>query len=545
MESARSAAEALEPLPALLPQALCDPQAFPEDPSARQGIELIQTHISCVFLSRERVYKLRKAVRPGFLDFGTRRERNADCLREVALNRRLASGVYLGVAPVHLEAPRARVGPPAEALSDEALEHCVVMRRLPAERDALSLLARGQLRPEHIDAISLRVARFHEQVRLGVPAPFSPAEWLRRISTPVEENLRLTGDPADPARPARIAAAAQDFLQVHAARFEARRQAGRAVDGHGDLHLAHIWFEHEGAEPLFIDCIEFSEALRRIDAASEVAFLAMDLEYRGQVALAERFLRHYARECDDFDLYGVLPYYLSYRAGVRAKVAALAASDPGIPEPQRRAARESASRHLELTERALAPRRPRPLVILSGIVGTGKSSVAHAIAEEVGGVVVSSDRLRKRLAGLSAADHSRAGDSEGLYSRAATERVYRGLLERAEPITCSGRTAVLDATFSSASQREAARSAARALGVPLYIAETRCDPGVVVQRLTERATRRDDPSDAGPEFYGHSAAGFEPVREGEADAHLVVHTDAPDWRAELARRLSGLDLRRS
>jgi hypothetical protein len=534
--------EAIERLPEILPAALCRADAYPDDPSATRSLELVQTHISYVFISAERVYKLRKAVRPGFLDFGTREARNADCLREIALNRRLAPDVYLGVAPVLAGADRARVGLPSEELSGEGLEHCVVMRRLAPGRDALSLLARGQLRADHIDAISRRVARFHETVRLGAPAPFGPAEWLQRIADPVEETLRMAVDPHDPERPERIAAGARALLEAQRDRFEARRRDGRAVDGHGDLHLAHIWFESESedADPLFIDCIEFSETLRRIDAASEVAFLAMDLEYRGERPLAERFLRHYARACDDFDLYGVLHYYICYRAAVRAKCAVMAAGDAALSDKQRRAATQSASRHLDLAERLLAPRPPGPLLILSGVVGTGKSCAAEAAADELGGVVVSSDRLRKRLAGLSATDRRFAGADQGIYTREWSERVYRGLLERAGPIIASGRAAILDATFASGNQRAMARRLARSLRVPFCILETRCEPDVALERLAERQRREEDPSDAGPEFYERSVAGFEPVEEGESDAHLVIHTEAADWQAELAQRLKSL-----
>ncbi|MEE9278616.1 MAG: AAA family ATPase [Myxococcota bacterium] len=529
-----SDAAELEPLSPELPAALREASAYPEDESAEAGIRELQTHISHVFLSARRVYKLRKAVRPGFLDFGTREARNGDAAREVALNRRLAPDVYLGLAPVWIEPSGVRLGPVSETLATacggrEAPEHCVVMRRLPDGRDALSLLEAGQLASRQIDAIARSVADFHERVRLGTPAPFSAQEWRERICQRVDAAIPpiAGGD--------KLRTAAREFVAQHAARFEARRLAGRAVDAHGDLHLAHVWFESDDAEPLFIDCIEFSDDLRRIDVASEVAFLAMDLDYRKRSDLAERFLRRYARESDDFDLYSVVDFYASYRAAVRSLVAALAAEEPEVPAEQRSGAAGSARRHLDLAQRALERGAHGGLVLMCGIVGTGKSSAAEVAADALAGVVISSDRVRKRLSGLAPSDRSGAG--EGIYTPERTDRVYRGLLERAQPVIASGRVAVLDATYARAAERESARAFAHARALPFRIVETRCEEAVALERLSRRERQGADPSDAGPSFHSTSAAGFEPVSEVSGDAHLVVHTDACDWRAELRSAL--------
>ncbi len=530
-----------EKLPPGVPEALADPEAHPEDPSARSGVHWVQTHLSHVFLTGERVVKLRKAVDLGFVDFSSRALRNADCLREVALNRRLAPDVYLGVAPILARGGRPRVGPLGETLADPTLEHAVVMRRLPDGRDALSLLLAGRLRARHLDAIAERIAAFHESACLGRPAPFSPEDWLGRLWQPVAETLGALAPGTGSAvvsetTRARVLQRARSFFEGHAARFEARRRAGRAVDAHGDLHLQHVWFETDAAEPLFIDCLEFREDLRRIDAAAEVAFLAMDLHYRGRRRFAERFLRRYAACSDDFDLYGVLAYFVCYRAAVRAKVAAFAAGDPEMESAQREAAAKSAGRHLALADRALVPPGPGALVLMSGIVGTGKSSVAEVLADELGGVVIASDRVRKRMAGLAPTER---GPAE-LYSEARTRAVYAGLLERARPVLESGRVALLDATFDRAERRRDALRWAREREIPGHVVETRCAERRVLERLARRATKRQDPSDAGPALYRQKAAAYEAVREVPRGAHWVVQTDATDWRARartLARRL--------
>jgi len=527
----RAMAEApAEPLPPGLVDDLARPAAHGGAP-----VETVQTHISYVFLTPAHALKLRKAVRFAFLDFGTRARRNEDALREVRLNRRLAPDVYLGVAPVARAAEGYRVGAPRETLAEgeggAAPEHAVVMRRLPAGRDALSLLERGALEPAHVDAVARVLAAFHARVGLGRPAPFTPEAWRARLAEPMAENLaslratRPSG--VAPEAVERVEAAFAARLAAGAARLEARRVEGRAVDGHGDVHLQHVWFEARPEAPLLVDCVEFSDALRRIDAAGEVAFLAMDLAYRGRGDLGARFLRRYAEASDDFGLFGVVDLHAAYRAAVRAKVAGLASAEPELPGAQREAAAASAARHLALAERLLAPPRPGPLVVLCGTVGAGKSTVAQALADRLEGVVVSSDRTRKRLAGLAPDARAGAAAGEGLYTDPWNERTYRALLERAEPVVASGRAALLDATYARARDRAAARAFAEAAGAAAWLVEARCGEATARERLARRARDGSDPSDAGPDLLARSRAGFEPPEEWPAARRLVVATDAP------------------
>jgi len=536
----------VEPLPGGLRRALAEKDAYPRDPSASEGIEVRQTHISHVFLSGERVYKLRKAVDLGFLDFSTRTARNADCLREVALNRRLAPDVYLGVAPVCREGGGVRVGPVGEVLAGD-VEHVVVMRRLAAGRDALSLLSQGALTPAHVDAVAARVAGFHAEQGLGVPAPFEPEAWRRRIVEPVEENFaslaRTAGRTVSECALERARRKARAFADKKGWRFEARRRAGRAVDGHGDLHLEHVWFEGDAGDPRLVDCIEFSERLRRIDPASDVAFLAMDLVYRGRRRLAERFLRRYARDSDDYDLYRVVDYFVAYRAGVRAKVAALAAAEPEVPAAQRERATESARQHLALAVHALESPGPGGVVVVCGAVGTGKTTVAERVADVLAGAVISSDRVRKRLAGRAPTERpgpSEEGFGRGIYTPEHTRRTYAALLERAEPVVASDRVAVLDATYARADLREDVRTWAEARGWPALLVEVRCAPEVARQRLARRRTEARDASDAGPELHARSAAAFEPTEDWPAARRCAVDTDVPDWERRLRGDLCAL-----
>jgi aminoglycoside phosphotransferase family enzyme/predicted kinase len=517
--------------------ALGAPDAYPGDASAARGVTWLQTHISHVFLTGDRVYKFRKDVDLGFLCFATRAERNADCLREVALNRRLAPDVYLGVAPLLETGGRVAIGPVDQALApgaaDAAPEHCVVMRRLPEGRDGLSLLERGALEPADLDRAAERVADFHRANGLGAPAPFSPGEWQQRCAEPVEECLAALREAREVVSPATAAAASRAAAAATARmapRFEARRRAGRAVDGHGDLHLQHFWFERPGAPPVVVDCVEFSESLRRIDPASDVAFAAMDLDYRGRRDLGERFLHVYAEASDDWDLYTVVDYFTGYRAAVRAKVAAIAARDRLLDAAQRERAAASARRHLELAARDFAPRGAGALVLVGGLVGAGKSSAARSLADALPGVPIASDGVRKRRAGL---DPTRPAPA-GFYTPEARRAVYGALLERAEAVVGSGRVAILDAQWSRREDRDRAAELARRLGAPRVFVEVRCDEAIALERLAKRQAQGGSASDAGPSLLAASRAGFEPFDESAEGRRCLVDTGRSDWRDRLA-----------
>lgn len=538
-----------QPLPEGLVGDLLEPAGYPLDPDAERGVAHVQTHLSHVFLLESRVYKLRKAVDLGFVTFASRARRNDDCLSEVRLNRRLAPDVYLGVAAVEPAAAGYRVGACIRDPStlDDGLEHCVVMKRLEAGRDALSLLERGALGAAQVDDVAHVIARFHDTL------PPVKTPLAGDIAGPAQANLRAIEAAGDAVVPRTEAAELRrETLDAVAATRDVlarRRDEGRVVEGHGDLHLQHVWFPGDaapGAAPPIIDCLEFSADLRTIDVAAEVAFFAMDLAYRGAHALAERFLRSYVHETGDSDLYRVVDLFVSHRAAVRAKVAALAAADIEIDAAQRAHATTSAARHVALARRALAPRRPGDVMLVGGVIGSGKSTVARLLADSAHAVIVASDRIRKSMRGLAATDRLGTGLDEGAYAPDARAQVYREMLAHASAIVASGRSVVLDATWSEAAMRGLARAFAARHAARCVFVETVCDPAVLRARLEARAARGDDPSDAGPELLDESLHRFEPLEASggwPGDERVRIDTEQAALEARVRELPDALGLR--
>jgi aminoglycoside phosphotransferase family enzyme/predicted kinase len=507
---------------------LACPDAFP-DPRPHR-VEVRETHASIVFLGERDVYKVKKPVDLGFLDFRTVEKRKVACEAEVALNARLAPDVYLGVVPV-VRAAR-RDGALAFGGDGALVDWAVHMRRLPDDERADVLLARGALTAETVDAVAERLAAFHAAARCD--------DETRRFGAPdvvarnVVENFAQTresiGAHLRPGEADEIETRQLGFLRDARALFERRAAEGRVRDGHGDLRLEHVYVDPGGALTV-LDCIEFNERFRFADVASDVAFLAMDLAWHRRVDLAERLLARYALASGDYDLYAVVDFYEGYRAYVRGKVATMLAADHGAPDDARRAAAAEARRYFLL---ALASQRrallPPVVVCVGGVIASGKSTVAAAVAGELGAPVVEADRTRKQLLGVD--PRTRIDDAawSGAYDVAFTERVYAEVLRRAEAVVASGRAVVLDASFRSPAQRAAARAFAAARGVPIRFVECVAPPDVCRRRLAQREVE-GGVSDGRLAIFDAFVARFEPFDELPPDERLVVDTSGEAARA--------------
>jgi aminoglycoside phosphotransferase family enzyme/predicted kinase len=485
------------------------------------GVELRETHISLVFLARELVIKIKKPVDLGFLDFTDLATRKRMCEREVELNRRFAPDVYRGVVPIAADAEgRLRVG-----IEGQPVEWAVEMRRL-ADGDCAELrLQRDVLSVEDVRRIAARIAVFHGQCRCDdETGSFGDTAIIEQN---VRESFAQTRQSAlrflTPQELAEIERFQLGFLQQCRQRFTERVERRRVRDGHGDLRLEHCYLGADG-DVAVIDCIEFNDRFRYGDVASDIAFLAMDLTWHGRHDLSEACLAAYARATDDYDLYGVVDFYESYRAFVRGKVNAMLESDEGAAFETRQRAGAQARKYFLLAEAcAREAVRPPAVYAVGGLIASGKSTIADALSVLVHAPVVDADRIRKRLAGVAATAPLHDEAFGGHYTAKASADVYAELLRRAEVVLCSGRSVVLDASFRERDKREAARRLAQRLGLPFLLIECSADLDTTRARLAQRA-RGPSISDGRLDVLGAFAAGYEAVDELAPAEHVRVDT---------------------
>ena len=426
--------------------ALRNPACYPHPAGP---VELIETHISYVLLSGAYAYKIKKAVRLGFLDFSTLARRRMYCEEELRLNRRLAPELYLAVVAItgSRDAPRI-------AGDGEAIEYAVQMSRF-AQDDLLDRqLAAGRLSPEEIDQVAEQLAGFHERAERASPGQRfgSPqAVWAPMAQNFAQLGERLSGA-AHRTRLADLEAwSRQRFTEV-ADLVASRLRDGWIRECHGDLHLGNI--VRTGAGLRLFDCIEFDPGLRWIDVLNEIAFLTMDLGGRGRADYAHRLLNHYLEALGDYRGLPLLAFYTVYRALVRAKVAAIRA---GQEEPAGRlAALATCDQYLDCAGKAAVPGKPR-LLLMHGLSGSGKSWLAQQLLERLGALRIRSDVERKRLFGLPALARSDSAVGDGIYDTAATGATYDRLVELASQILAAGYPVVVDAANLRIWQRDAFR----------------------------------------------------------------------------------------
>ena len=465
-----------------------------------------RTHCAELWFSGDRVYKRKRPVALGFLDFSTLDARRSACQREVELNRRLAPDVYIGVVDVH------------DAAGD-TVDVAVEMRRLPDDRRLATLAAAGADAGACVRAVARQIAVFHAaQPSAAHPERYAGVTALRANWDDNLAVLRAHGDLVPPERVAAIAADVDRWLAGRRPLIAARIAAGMVRDGHGDLQARDIFCLSDG--PRVLDCLEFSDRYRIGDVLLDTAFLAMDLERLGRADLAQVLLDTYRELTDAHDPLSLVHHHVAYRAGVRAKVACLSADAD--------ATGEQAATLAALAADHLRHGRVR-LVLVGGLPGTGKSTLGATMSRRHGWVLLRTDEVRKDLVGV-AHDTSAGADA---YRREVTAATYTELLRRAERLLGMGESVVLDASWSAAGHRAAAADVAARTHSELW--QLRCDvaPDVAHARLTGRT---GDASDATATVHDRMANGFAPWD----DAVVVATAAPPDVVADAVDRMIGL-----
>ncbi|MEO6594752.1 MAG: AAA family ATPase [Planctomycetota bacterium] len=487
---------------------LQDPSCFPH--GAAQ-VQILQTHLSVVCLAGDLVYKLKKAITLPFVDFATLPARRATCRDEVRLNRRLCPDTYLGTASLRRQHGALRFAATGDDEGPDDLDVAVVMRRLPADRMLDELVRHHRVTLAEIEQLAHHIATFHASTERGpeVLAAGDPTKLATFAAANFTE-LRALPDHGLPTHLIdHLATASAAAFRRILPTLQPRAKTGRVVDGHGDLHARNVCMTNP---PTVYDCIEFKAAFRCGDVATENAFLAMDLRYRGTPQLATAYVNAYITASGDTQIRDLLPTLCSYRAMVRAKVAALAANEPELPAADRDEARLSAHRHLLLAA-AFAIEAQEPCwIAVCGPPASGKSHLCAALADATHWPHINTDIVRKHLAGLAPTQHARAEH----YTPQFSQRTYAEVLARATSATRDGATVVLlDGNYPTPSHRAEAATAARAVGAKLVVAFVDIDAATAAARALKRKQDAANVSDAGPEQIAELRARFVPPTAAE------------------------------
>ena len=497
-------------------------------------IQLIETHISWVILTGSYAYKIKKPVDFGFLDFSTLEKRLDCCRQELRLNRRLAPAIYIDVVAI-----TGTFDKPVISGDGAPLEYAVKMTQFPQSAQLDNMLHAGELKPHHMDSIAYMVSGFHQSIEIADNSVVYGDATT--VNHPVKENFAQIKEHMDVSNYADTLNSLENWSRDEFIKLESmltqRKADGYIRECHGDMHLRNMLWMND--RPMAFDCIEFNPALRWIDVISEVAFLVMDLQDRQQQQLANRFLNSYLEDTGDYAGLAVLPYYLTYRALVRAKVSALRLEQKTLPAEEQTQALTEFESYLELASSYIQPSLPR-LIIMRGLSASGKSTVSQQLLEATDSIRIRSDVERKRLFDVPTEPAVPAGSGDnkinaGIYSKQASVQTYNKLLELASLIVSAGYNVIVDAAFLKYEQRKPFQQLADTLSVPYVIIETVAEADILRDRIIKR---KNDVSDADLEVLEHQLQNWQPLQENEIDTAISVDTGEPLDITTLVSRLN-------
>ncbi|MEG4861807.1 MULTISPECIES: bifunctional aminoglycoside phosphotransferase/ATP-binding protein [unclassified Microcoleus] len=510
-------------LPPLIQQML-QPGFYPH--SVTEPVQLIQTHASFVLLTGDYTYKIKKPVNFGFMDYSTLEKRQHFCTQELLMNRRTAPEIYLEVLSI------VQRGDLFEFMSDSAeitpaevaVEYALKMREFPQDSLFLSLLERGQLTEQLMAELGREVAKFHSTaITNSYIRTFGEVSQIR---TAIDNNYLISqkyiGGPQTQTQYQETKDYTDAFFAKNPELFERRIANNKIRECHGDLHLRNITLWQD--KILLFDCIEFNEPFRFVDVMYDIAFTVMDLESRGRRDLGNVFLNTYIEQTGDWEGLQVLPLYLSRQAYVRAKVTSLMLDDASVSTDEKAQILQTAAHYYKLAWEYTKPRRGK-LTLMSGLSGSGKSTVARYLARRTGAIQIRSDAVRKHLGGISL--NERGG--QDLYSDEMTAQTYGRLLELGIILAERGWNVILDAKFHRQKLRTDAINLSQSHGLSWQIIYCTAPIAVLRERLQQR---RGDIADATAELLSSQQAEAEAFTEFEQISVNIIDT-AQDLEVQL------------
>lgn len=461
-------------LPPLVQQML-QPEFYPH--AVTEPVQLIQTHVSYVFMTGDFVYKLKKPVNFGFLDFSTLEKRKHFCHEELRLNQRGAAELYLEVVPITEENGNGVLNG-----TGEPVDYVVKMRQFPQKTLLSEMYDRGELTEQHLIDLAKTLAEFHKTAPTNdyILSFGEVAKVRQAFDENYEQTVSYIGVAQTQAQFDETKAYTDKLFAEQEALFKSRIEKKLIRECHGDLHLRNICYWNN--KILLFDCIEFNEPFRFVDVMYDVAFFVMDLDAHDRSDLSNLFLNTYLEQTGDWEGLQVLPLYLSRQAYVRAKVTSFLLDDPGVPEAVKQESRETASRYYRLAW-SYTQQKEGKLILMSGLSGSGKTTTARKIARESGAIHIRSDAVRKHLGGV-ALDEK--GD-DSLYSSEMTERTYDRLLQLGITLASQSYTVILDAKYNRQALRLPAINKAQAYNIPLEILYCTASADVLRDRVLQRS----------------------------------------------------------
>ncbi|HSG31985.1 MAG TPA: AAA family ATPase [Thermodesulfobacteriota bacterium] len=461
---------------------------FLSDPATyglkNKNVNVIQTHASYVFIAGNFVYKLKKPVNFGFLDFSTLGKRKYYCEQEVSLNSRLSNS-YLGVVPVMYDR-----GNYSFQKNGVVCDYLVKMKRIPERYFVKNLLAKNKISKREIKRISDRLHKFYilQTPPDKLPKYGSPKHIKNTLKQNRELGEKFVGKTITRTAFETIKYFNNLFLRVNKERLERRVSNGYIKDCHGDLHLEHVIVRQNEIE--IFDCIEFNNSFRFIDYVCDIAFLSMDLDYNARFDLSRYFISSILNKMEDSKTLRLVDFYKCYRAYVRGKVGSIRAEDKNLPKDEKVKSVQNAKKYFQLSTRYALFGSDPVVIVIFGLIASGKSTFADRLSSELGCNVISSDVTRKNLAGIPLTQKAGEHLYDGLYSKNMTNKTYDEMFKQAHEQLLLKNIVILDASFSAESYRNKIINNSQKWKSNIIYIETKTSDKVIKQRLLARDSNK-------------------------------------------------------